>query len=69
MNDHGDLDCRRNIISVRVTDAERKFLLRLLNGQNMTISDLVREALGRLAVYPPTTLRKPRSAPGEKTAQ
>ncbi|MBJ6802190.1 hypothetical protein [Geomonas propionica] len=60
MNELGDLDCRRYIISVRITDAERKFLLRLLNGQNMTISDLVREALGRLAVFPPTTLRKPR---------
>lgn len=69
MNDLGDLDCRRYIISVRITDAERKFLLRLLNGQNMTISDLVREALGRLAVFPPTTLRKPRSAPGGKPAR
>ncbi|GFO63968.1 hypothetical protein M1B72_07090 [Geomonas paludis] len=69
MNDYGDLDCRRNIISVRITDAERKFLERLLNGKNMTISDLVREALGRLAVFPPTTLRKPRPASGGKSAR
>lgn len=60
MEHYQDLPSKRNIISVRITDDERNFLLRLIDGREMTLSDLMREALGRLTVFPPASSRKPR---------
>ncbi|WP_136526811.1 hypothetical protein [Geomonas ferrireducens] len=60
MEHYQDLPSKRNIISVRITDDERNFLLRLIDGREMTLSDLMREALGRLTVFPPASARKSR---------